>query len=143
MKLTRVTLYSSRRFRGVETVLENGPPIGWHTFSSDLICQRMSPVATFLPVPGPSKEFKQHPSSSQWSNNDNMYVQFYIVSLIGYTMTGEVANKSMSTIKGQSAEYPGTLVAAFICLWKVWHWLLTLRRTVTGIQTKHCESSIL
>ena len=34
----------SRRFRGVETVLENGPPIGWYTFSSDLICQRMPPV---------------------------------------------------------------------------------------------------
>ena len=32
-------------------------------------------------------------------------------------MTGEVANKSMSThIKGQSAECPGTSVAAFICL---------------------------
>ena len=31
---------------GVETVLENGPPIGRHTFSSDLICQRMLPVPT-------------------------------------------------------------------------------------------------
>ena len=40
-----------------------------------------------------------------------MYVQFYIVFLIGYTMTGEVANKSMSTHrKGQSAECPGTSV---------------------------------
>ena len=30
-----------------ETVLKNGPPIGWHTFSSDLICQRMPPVPKF------------------------------------------------------------------------------------------------
>ena len=28
--------------RLVETVLENGPPIGQHTFSSDLICQRIN-----------------------------------------------------------------------------------------------------
>ena len=40
----------SRRFRGVKTVLENRPPIGWHTFSSDLICQRMPPVPTFPPM---------------------------------------------------------------------------------------------
>ena len=33
----------SRRFRGVETALENRPPIGQHTFTSDLICQRMTP----------------------------------------------------------------------------------------------------
>ena len=31
----------------METVLENGPPIGRHTFSSDLICQRMLPGPTF------------------------------------------------------------------------------------------------
>ena len=29
---------------GVETELVNGPPIGRHTFFSDLICQRMPPV---------------------------------------------------------------------------------------------------
>ena len=34
----------------METVLENRPPIGWHTFSSDLICQRMPPVPTFPPM---------------------------------------------------------------------------------------------
>ena len=39
----------SRRFRGVETVLENRPPIGWHGFSSNLICQKMPPVLTFPP----------------------------------------------------------------------------------------------
>ena len=37
-------------FSGVETVLEDGPLIGWHTFSSDLICQRMPPVPTFPPM---------------------------------------------------------------------------------------------
>ena len=44
------TSLAARRFRGVETVLENGPPIGPHTFSSDLICQRMLPVPTFPPM---------------------------------------------------------------------------------------------
>ena len=34
----------------METVLENGPPIGPQTFSSDLICQRMPPVPTFPPM---------------------------------------------------------------------------------------------
>ena len=33
----------------METVLENGPPIGRYTFSSDLICQRMPPVPAFPP----------------------------------------------------------------------------------------------
>ena len=28
----------------METVLEDGPPIGRNTFSSDLICQRMLPI---------------------------------------------------------------------------------------------------
>ena len=32
----------------METVLENGPPIGWHTFSSDLICQKMPPTLLTL-----------------------------------------------------------------------------------------------
>ena len=41
----------------METVLENGPPIGWHTFSSDLICQRMPPVSTFPPMVG-ARDFK-------------------------------------------------------------------------------------
>ena len=31
----------------MKTVLENGPPIGRHNFSSDLICQRMPPVPKF------------------------------------------------------------------------------------------------
>ena len=35
---------------GVETVLVNGPPIGWHTFSSELICQRILPVPTIPPM---------------------------------------------------------------------------------------------
>ena len=38
----------------METVLENGPPIGWHTLpSGDLICQRYQPmpVPTFPQVP--------------------------------------------------------------------------------------------
>ena len=38
---------------GVETVLVNGPPIGQHSFSSDLICQRMPPVPTFPPMVPP------------------------------------------------------------------------------------------
>ena len=46
------TSLAARRFRGVETVLENGPPIGPQTFSSDLICQRMPPVPTFPPMVG-------------------------------------------------------------------------------------------
>ena len=52
-----VNLVQPRRLRGVETVLENGPPIGWHTFSSDLICQRMPPVSTFPPMVG-ARDFK-------------------------------------------------------------------------------------
>ena len=35
----------------METVLEIGPPIGQHTFSSDFIHQRMPPVPTFLTFP--------------------------------------------------------------------------------------------
>ena len=34
----------------METVLENGPPIGWHTFSTDMICLRMLMVPTFPPM---------------------------------------------------------------------------------------------
>ena len=47
--VTQRSYLASRRFRGVETVLENGPPVDQHTFSSNSICQRMLPVLTFPP----------------------------------------------------------------------------------------------
>ena len=50
--VTQRSHLASRRFRGVETVLENGPPIDQHTFSSDSFCQRMLPVLTFPPKLG-------------------------------------------------------------------------------------------
>ena len=40
---------------GVETVLVNGPPIGQHSYSSDLICQRRPPEPTFPPMMWPKR----------------------------------------------------------------------------------------
>ena len=40
----RTTWQTQGVYSGVATVLVNGPPIGQHTFSSDLIGQKMLPV---------------------------------------------------------------------------------------------------
>ena len=46
----------------METVLVNRPPIGRHTFSSDLICQRMPPVPKFPGLAARDRELLPCPS---------------------------------------------------------------------------------